>query len=64
MKILIEYDVNKDKYYFNFDDYETLTIYGNYSAIERLNSFVSNIDVAGNFINQVEYSDFSIEIEV
>lgn len=64
MKILIEYDKDKDKFYFNFDGFETETIYGFYAANEKLNELFHNSKNTAEILDQVQNSDFGLIIEV
>lgn len=65
MKILIEYDNDKDKFYFNFDGFETETFYGFYAACEKLNGILhDDYTRAEQILDQVQNSDFGIIIEV
>lgn len=64
MKILIEYDSIKEKYYFNFDGFELKTFYGFYLACEELGELLHDYSRAEHILNQVQNSDFGIIIEV
>lgn len=64
MKILIEYDDDKDKYYFNFDGFELKTFYGFYSALEELGGLLHDYTSAEQILDQVQNSDYGIKIEV
>lgn len=64
MKLQIDYDNIKDKYYFNFDGFETKTFYGFYAAREELYELLHNYTSAEQIIDQVQNSEYEILIEV
>lgn len=64
MKILIEYDSDKDKFYFNYDGFELKTFYGFNSAWEELGGLLRNYLSAEQILDQGQNSDFGITIEV
>ena len=64
MKLLIEYDNDKDKFYFTFDNKTLETFYGTYAACERLNELLHDYTISEGILNQVLNSDFGLTVEI